>query len=127
MKKRTKYRTPKIRLRDLLQPRQSRWVVDLSAAILRLEYGALGRKVYYTTEERVIQNPDGTVSTFTLRFRNIVLLRETESGEREGLLLRFPERIEDVETWSRVFSGLARQQEALWHSPDEDTRIEDSS
>ena len=123
MKNRTKYRTPKIRLRDLLQPRQSRWVVDLSAAILRLEYGARGEKVYYTSEELMIENPDGTVSTFTLRFRNIVRLCETETDGQQEFLLRFPETIEDMETWSRLFSGLHRQKLKDFRVPlDEDMR-----
>jgi hypothetical protein len=111
MTNRCKYRQPKKRLGDLLQPAQSRCFVDLSAAIFRLEYGADGKKVYYTTEEHVIEEPDGTVWTYTLRIRNIVQFRETESGEQQELVIRFPERIEDADTWSRLFRGLARQHE----------------
>jgi hypothetical protein len=97
----------KKRLGELLELPRSMWIVDLSAAIHRLEFGKYGRKVVYRTAEEQIENDDGTVSTFTTKWQDVHYVRDRESGgSPQYFLCSFPERME-VEDWTRKYQDWA--------------------
>jgi hypothetical protein len=97
----------KKRLGELLEPPRSMWIVDLSAAIHRLEFGKYGRKVVYRTAEEQIENDGSTFSTFTTRWKDVQYIRDRESGgSPQYFVSSFPERME-VQEWTRMYQAWA--------------------